>query len=178
MSQNADKNRAKRILVEIIRQNGGAFTLKTNLYKAFYHAHLRYAEKNRGYLSQWPIVRMPRGPGIDRADMLLSELVSEGLLEVKDRGGYDGFSFAVTERGESLRAMKAEEVRAIRYGVKYVSGKTAKQNSDDSHLKSRSWRAAHDGEELDIYTDISDAPTHRKRAAFFKRVGAIIDGAF
>ncbi|MBP87557.1 MAG: hypothetical protein CMJ64_12665 [Planctomycetaceae bacterium] len=61
----AEKDRAKRIIIEIIRQADGSFERKTNLYKAFYHAHLKYAADNPGYLSKWPIVRMPRGPGID-----------------------------------------------------------------------------------------------------------------
>lgn len=64
------------MIAEIIRQAGGKFTGKTRLYKAFYIAHLLYAEQEPGYLTVWPIVRMPYGPGIDCGDELIAELES------------------------------------------------------------------------------------------------------
>ena len=44
-----------------VRQADG-FRIKTNLFKAFYHAHLEFARTQPGYLSNWPIVHMPNGP--------------------------------------------------------------------------------------------------------------------
>lgn len=54
------------------------------LFKAFYFAHLYYAKANVDYLTDWPIVRMPNGPGIDKFQPLLNELIHEGILKVSD----------------------------------------------------------------------------------------------
>ena len=82
----SDKNRAKQIIVEIVRQAGGVLDNKTNLFKAFYRAHLKFAESNPGFLSTWKIVRMPNGPGIHRFEVLLGELIADGYLEVDEVG--------------------------------------------------------------------------------------------
>ena len=52
-----DTDRAKRVLVELIRAAGGEWTGKTRLYKAYYLAHLYYAETESGFLTNWPVVR-------------------------------------------------------------------------------------------------------------------------
>ena len=71
-------DRAKQVLVELIRAAGGEWTGKTRLYKAYYLAHFYYAETEPGYLTNWAVVKMPYGPGIECGDELLNELV---LLE-------------------------------------------------------------------------------------------------
>src|SRR5262245_32884077 len=76
----SERERAKEIIVEIIRRAGGRFRKKTNLFKAYYHAHLHFSKNNPGYLSSWPIVKMPQGPGIHDADLLIAELVDEGVI--------------------------------------------------------------------------------------------------
>src|SRR5829696_1839003 len=93
-----DKQRAKQIIVEIIRASGGSLTNKTNLFKAFYHAHLKYAEKRPDILSDWPIIRMPRGPAIDRFNVLLGELISEGILDLGcvEKGPFEAMQFELT----------------------------------------------------------------------------------
>jgi len=152
------KQRAKRIILEIIRQAGGIFDNKTNLYKAFYHAHLRFADTQPGYLSTWPIVRMTRGPGIDNFDVLLGELMAEGRVETKqtDHGQHKGFRFLL--RGEQPECVDLPEgaIEAIAYGVAQVLGKRAAQVSRESHEVSRAWRDAEDGDELNIYLDSLD----------------------
>ena len=60
-----ERSKAKQVILEIIRQSKGRLTGKTRLYMAFYVAHLLYAEQEAGYLTVWPIVKMPFGPGID-----------------------------------------------------------------------------------------------------------------
>ena len=79
-----ETKRAKKIIVELVRQAGGQFQNKTNLFKAFWKAHLAYAANQPGYLSTWPIVRMPNGPGIDDFDTLLSEMLADGWLTIDE----------------------------------------------------------------------------------------------
>jgi len=162
------KSKAKRIIVEIIRQAGGRFTNKTNLYKAFYYAHLRYAEVHPGYLSTWPIVRMPRGPGIDRFDVLLGELMAEARVETKqiDWGERTGFQFRLCgETAAEGTELANEAVDAIAFAVNLVTGMSANAVSDLSHSDSRSWRLGQDGEELNIYTDALSEKEFERRMA-------------
>ena len=119
------KGRAKQILLEIVRQApDGQFKGKLALFKAFYLAHLLYAEKSPGYLTEWPIVRMPNGPGIHAADQLLLELAGEGVLEVHSRP-----RLTATSPPEEYRWVRAEAeeaalpqaaVEAIREAVAFV----------------------------------------------------------
>ena len=65
MSDN-EKNLLPEWCWELIRQSAGdRIEGKTRLFKAFYFAHLFYARSAVDYLTDWPIVRMPQGPGID-----------------------------------------------------------------------------------------------------------------
>ena len=50
---------AQQVLLELIQDAGGVWEGKKRLYKAFYFAHLYYAEERPGLLTDWPIVRMP-----------------------------------------------------------------------------------------------------------------------
>lgn len=170
-----EKQKAKQIILEIIRQAGGSLTNKTNLYKAFYYAHLQYAANNPDLLSTWPIVRMPLGPGIDKFDVLIGELVAEGMLEIEEVkfGEHTGFRFILTESAsEKVRQRLSDDAcQAIAIGVKAVKGKTADRVSQDSHDQSRTWRDAKDGEELPIYADLfseeeyADAKARAQQAA-------------
>lgn len=96
-----DRHKAKRLILEIIRQAKGGLG-KTQLFKAFWLSHLYYAQIARGYLTDWRIVRMPHGPGIDDGDDLLHELVEEGLI---------------TQRYESKGALQGNSLRNRRHGI-------------------------------------------------------------
>jgi len=149
-----DKDRAKAIIVEIIRQSGGTFRNKTNLFKAFWRAHVEYARTHAASLSRWPIVRMPNGPGIDRFDLLLGELMAEEMVRADqfEAGEVVGFEFHLI--GTPAAVFSDEERAAIRKAVGSVVGKTAAQVSEESHQKSRSWNSAKDGERLDVFLDV------------------------
>lgn len=151
-----EKERAKRIIFEIIRQAGGVLENKTNLYKAFWKAHLSYAERNLGYLSGWPIIRMPNGPGIDRFEVLIGEMLAEELisLEQVQRGEFQAFVFRTAKDATPSAPITDEDVAAIREGVESVRAKSARAVSEESHLLSRSWREGANGEEQDIYLDL------------------------
>lgn len=171
-----DKERAKQIILAIVHQAGGVFSNKTNLYKAFYHAHRQFADTQPGYLSAWPIVRMPRGPGIDRFDVLLGELMAEGKVETKeiDHGEHKGFRFAL--RGDvELGELPAGATEAIAYAAAQVCGKGAKQVSRESHEVSRAWRAAQDGEEINIYLDSLGDDEYREYMTQAEDIGRRID---
>lgn len=161
-----ETKRAKKIIVEIVRQAGGQFQNKTNLFKAFWKAHLAYAANNPGYLSTWPIVRMPNGPGIEDFDSLLAELLADGWLTIDETqvGPYRAMVFKL---GQSCppQSLATEVIEAIREGVQAVDGKSAAAVSDESHQQSRVWREATDGEELDIYLDLMDDAQRDRREA-------------
>ncbi len=150
----SERERAKRIIIEIIRQAGGTLENKTNLFKAFYAAHRSFAESQPGYLSHYPIVRMPNGPGIHAATSLLEELVASGFLEIDTipKGNFEAFCFRVTDTAPTGDLTDAE-IEAIQSGVKFVDGLTAGDASERSHEVSRSWNQAEDGDELNIYID-------------------------
>lgn len=176
--QNKEKELAKQIILEIVRQAGGVLDNKTNLFKAFYHAHLRFAEMQAGYLSTWPIVRMPRGPGIDRFDLLLGELLAQGKIETKEvsSGEYTGFRFVLTDQLVPNDLVPEGGVEAIAYGVDQVRGKSAEQVSKESHQQSRSWRNASDGDELNIYVDPIPEEEHSNlKARIADAAGAFSD---
>lgn len=151
------KKRAKEILVEIIRQCGGDFIEgKTKLFKAFYFAHLYYAKNNPDFLSDWPIVRMPRGPGIDRFEELIDELQAEGLVAIEDCtvGPFPSTRYIVTEKGKLSSSPDKPSVEAIRETVTYVEHKTAAQLSNETHAYSRTWNDTSDGAEMNVYLDL------------------------
>src|SRR5262249_11867399 len=74
------RTRAQDVILEILRSADGEWTGKARLFKAFYFAHLYYASERPGRLTDWPIVRMPQGPGIDRSEELFEELKEQGQL--------------------------------------------------------------------------------------------------
>ena len=170
-----EKELAKEIIAEIIRQAGGAFDNKTNLYKAFYYAHLQYAETQPGYLSNWPIVRMPRGPGIHNFDVLLGELMAEGKVETKqiDLEGRSGFRFTLCEGPSEGNLLPEGSSEAIAFAVDQVRGKSAEEVSRETHETSRAWRNARDGEELNIYIDSIPEEEYQRRMQRMKDSAAV-----
>jgi hypothetical protein len=160
-----DVARAKHVLVELIRAAGGEWTGLTKLYKAFYLAHLYYAGSEPGYLTNWPIVRMPNGPGVESGDELLNELVLAGIItrESAKIGPYPTTTYRVTTKKLPGRLLKNDALKAIRSAVKFVEEKTATELSEITHEYSRSWNAARDGQTLNIYIDQIDDEEFSRR---------------
>ncbi len=159
-----DKEKAKRLIVEIIRQSKGGLG-KPRLFKVFWLSHLYYAKSARGFLTDWPIVRMPHGPGIDDGDVLLQELVLEGRIirEHEARGPYTEIHCSITDAAIGDE-MSAVAVQAIQTAISDVREQTAGSISEWSHDFSRSWNNTPNGVELDIYTDlIPDDVYHERR---------------
>src|SRR4051812_11085828 len=95
------KTTAQAVLLEILRLADGEWSGKTRLFKAFYFAHLYYAMDRPEGLTNWPIARMPQGPGIDRSGKLFDELVHDGLLIVEHihAGPFPEYRYRLTEKG-------------------------------------------------------------------------------
>lgn len=162
-------DRAKLVVAEIVRQSAGDELVgKARLYKAFYFAHLFYALKNVGYLTDWPIVKMPMGPGIGDFDVVVKGLVDNRVLDIGSEhvGPFKAVKYrAIADKRAQL---EPEAIDAIRQAVEFVVDKTGAQLSDITHEFSRSWRDADLGDELSIYMDLlsdDDYDAAKKRAA-------------
>src|SRR5438876_6783453 len=162
-TKHPNKERAKRMILEILRQAGGELG-KTKLFKAFWLAHLYYFKIAPDYLTDWPIVRMPNGPGIDRADRLILELVQSGHVERSHipKGPFTEINCRLTGKpmdGELL----SNAVDAIRTAVTDVKNCSAEAISELSHDFSRSWKNTPNGSELDIYGDLIPDDIYEER---------------
>lgn len=148
------KEEAKRVILKIIAIAGGKLRKKVALYKAFYYAHLWYWKEYTGILTDYPIVKMPHGPGIDRGTDLLSELEKDGLIKInKETGGfYDEQSFLLTST--HLIDRNDKDYQAIKKAVDYVIKKNAIKLSETTHENSISWQESEIGDELNIYLDL------------------------
>ena len=153
-----DGIRAKQVIVELIRAAGGEWTGKTKLYKAFYLAHLFFAESEPGYLTNWPIVRMPNGPGVDSGDELLSELALCGVLARKGTktGPYPTTTYRLMKKRPPGEKLSKAALAAISAAVEFVQTRNATELSDLTHEFSRFWNTARDGQTLNIYIDQID----------------------
>lgn len=158
-----DRERAERVILEILRQSGGQLG-KPMLFKAFWLAHLFYSKKAPGYLTSWPIVRMPNGPGIHRAEELIDDLVARGNVEKthEPKGPFTEVTCRLTDKaieGELLPAA----VEAIKEAVEFLKGHTTESISELSHDFSRSWNSLPNGEELNIYSDLIPDDVYEER---------------
>jgi len=154
MAPQPSKERAEQLILEILRQAGG-WLGRTKLYKAFWLAHLYYANENLGFLSDWPVVRMPKGPGINDGTRLLRDLAEAGAIETEEGciGPFPEKRSRLLDGGYRP-ALDPAGVAAVQSALAFIAEcGTAKDLSDWSHGFSRSWRETPDGYELDIYSD-------------------------
>lgn len=173
-----DRERAKLIIRAILHEAGGTLDLRTSLYKAFYAAHLYYFAETPGVLSNWPVVRMPEGPGIDDGQTLIAQMVRENLI-----AEYDSYSPYHEYSYKLLKPLGPDEISrderaAITKAVAYVKGKTARSLSRELHEKSYSWKNAKDGEVLNIYLDLLDEEERAAEFALAKRTAEEVSRAF
>lgn len=168
-----DRQAAKEVILDLIEAAGGTLHGATRLHKAFYLAHLIYWQNGEGVLTDYPIVRMPRGPGIDAYRGLIRELREDGKIEEGSQpvGPYPETFFKLTERRKLGKDPRGE---AIKKAWSLVKKKTGKELSDFIHDQSEEWQKASDGEELSIYQDlVPDAEREAIRVslgAFLKEV--------
>jgi len=172
------KEVAKTIILEIIQQAGGRLENTTNLFKAFWRAHVNFSESHLAYLSRWPIVRMPQGPGIHHFDVLLGEMMVDGLISTStvQKGPYSAICFELCGPFDGASAgLSPSQIEAIKHGVACVVGKTAKQVSAESHKDSRMWNALEDGNEIDVCLDLVSDSEHLRRKTGLSAISSEID---
>jgi Protein of unknown function (DUF4065) len=144
---------AEQIIVEILRQSKDGLN-KVQLYKTFWVSHLYYSNENRGYLSNWPVVKMPQGPGIDRASHLLEKLRNQGEITItQQQSGPFTEHLCRVAISAKFGSLSKEAVEAIGKAVEFTAKKTGSYLSQLSHEQSRGWRELGLGEEIDIYAD-------------------------
>ena len=132
------RDKAKAILAKIIESAGGSFNGKTRLYKAFYVAHLLHFRDQQGVLSDYPIIRMPRGPAFDAGDVLLGELQADGFIRLGQRpvGPYLEDVFTLTRAAAPLSDVETESVRRA---VEWIGDRPATELSEWTHEFSNTW---------------------------------------
>ena len=175
------KSTAESVLLEILRQADGEWTGKTRLFKAFYFAHLFYGLQRPGLLTDWPIVRMPQGPGIDNSDELFTRLIEGGLLTsemVHGEGPYSEYRYRLTDQGLRALPVPDDAARAIEKSVLFCKDKSSGQLSQLTHDHSRSWIEGKDGDILDIDIDLISEEEYAKRQAELTRMEATLAGIF
>jgi len=153
------RSNAQRVVVELIREAGGTWDGRTRLFKAFYFAHLYYANSAPGILTNWPIVRMPEGPGIQDSAVLFQELIENGYITIERirEGPYPECRYRLTEAGANQPCLDADAQAAVKLAVGFVAPRSAPELSQFTHDHSRSWRQGKDGDILDIYVDLISA---------------------
>lgn len=171
---------AKRVILEIIRQADGEFAGKTKLFKAFYFAHLEYYDKNPGILTDWPMARMPEGPGIHKSRELFDDLKKDGsmVVELVHDGFYPEYRYRLTDQAKSLPPPPSDVASAIQRVVDFVRDKTGSELSDYTHEHSRSWKQAKDGEIIDIYVDLIPDDEYEQRQKSIGEAEAVYKATF
>ena len=156
---------ARDVLLELLRISDGQWTGKTKLFKAFYFAHLYYANSRPGLLTAWPIARTPEGPGIDKSSSLFAELTQDGYLtiEVIHEGPYPEYRYRLADKGYGAARPPEDAQASIKEAAMFCLSKTAAELSQIIHDRSRSWREGKDGDLLDIYIDTIPADEYEDR---------------
>ncbi|MEE8451029.1 MAG: Panacea domain-containing protein [Thermoguttaceae bacterium] len=175
------RRRAKQIILEITKQSSGNECAgNVRLFKIFYFAHLVYARHETGYLSEWPIVKMPYGPGIDRFEEIIGELTREGAIQQESTqiGPYPATSFRATDKPAEGPPLEPAAIEAIRKAVEFTSDKTGAQLSDITHEHSHSWSEAEMGGELNIYIDLVSSKERQRVQESVSGAAAAINEAW
>jgi hypothetical protein len=174
-----NKDRAKQIILQILKQSDDGSLGKTKLFKAFWLAHVLYPKKNPGYLSAWPIVRLPHGPGIDHGDILIRELKeSEDVRLSHKASGVHTEIVCMLVKDPATNLLPKGAVDAIASAYRIVESQTVDQLSEWSHAYSRSWNETPNGEELDIYTDHIPDDVYQERKQTLEEINEALDDLF
>jgi hypothetical protein len=131
---------------------------KVALASVFWLAHLYYAKRNRGYLTEWTLIRTPYGAEIKDWPAILQELLREGLVavEVEEFGpfpctvyGYTGKRFV-----PDLPTGASEGIREALRFLLTVQPSWPPLGGGWWVTVSRAWRGTAVGAEIDIYLDL------------------------
>jgi hypothetical protein len=149
----ADRAEAKRLILKILAISGGRLEAMSRLNKAFYAAHLFYWQQHGKLLSDYPVVKLPNGPGIDDFEKLVAELEAEEKLTIEKgtKGPYPQTTLVLKAAVEI--APQEPEYEAIRKAVRWVKGHTTAQLSDITHDRPSYQAQPRVGYEQAIYLD-------------------------
>lgn len=173
----SDREKAKQIILAIIQESdGGVFCGTTRLYKAFYHAHLFFWKEHRGALSFYPVVHMPKGPGIDQSRELIHELASAGKIGVTQRPSGDYTEDVYKVKGRLTLNLTEAELDAVRKALSVVEGKGSLRVSAESH--GPSFYVTKDGEEQNIYLDTLSELEFEEMQARQARIHTLVSKVF
>jgi hypothetical protein len=166
------RTRAHDVILEILRNADGEWTGTSKLFKAFYFAHLYFANERPGLLTDWPIVRMPQGPGIGQSHQLFGELVGDGYLTIEQvhEGPYPECRYRLTDKGRDATRPPEDARAAIKEATLFCQLRTAAELSQITHERSRSWIESKDGEVLNIYLDRIPDDEYQKREGEIARL--------
>lgn len=150
------KLNAQQVVLQLIRAADGEWCGKKRLFKAFYFAHLYYAAEHPGILTDWPIARLPEGPGINDSSFVFDPLVAQGLLVIErvHVGPYPEYRYRLTEKALALPEPPDDAKRAIEQAAQFSLHRQASELSAITHEHSRSWKKGQNGDTLDIYIDL------------------------
>lgn len=170
----ADREEAKRLILKIVAVAGGQLEAMSRLNKAFYATHLFYWQEQGKLLSDYPVVKLPNGPGIDDFEALVAELEAENKLVVVlgEKGPYKQTTL-VLKAAVEINPQDPEFV-AIRKAIRWVKSHTTRQLSDITHEQPSYQGQPRIGYEQAIYLDaVSEEEYEGIRAAC-----ARVDDAF
>jgi hypothetical protein len=157
---------AQNVILQILRAGEGEWSGKLKLHKAFYFAHLFYANEHPGVLTNWPIARLQHGPGIHEGEKLIEEMANEGLLTVElvHEGPYPECRYRLTEKTLTVPPDMDEGARAaVNKATQFCKDRAAADLSQLTHDMSRSWNEGETGDILDIYIDTIPEGEYRRR---------------
>lgn len=175
------RKRAKAVLVAALKACGAQRLNRTQVYKTFYLAHVYHMRDEGALLTDWPIVRMDHGPGVESGPTLLDELVKSGALRMERgrKGPHAEFAYSIGDPKQAekyVQGLTSEECASIAKACDLTKNKTGKALSALTHRDSRSWRRAHNGQELDVYADLlSEADDADLRARLDESAREIAD---
>ena len=164
--------KAQDVVLEILRNADGEWTGKAKLFKAFYFAHLYYANERPGLLTDWPIARMPQGPGIGKSDELFGDLLGGGFLTIEQvhEGPYPEYRYRLTDKGRDANRPPEDARAAIKDATLFCLSRTAAELSQVTHERSRSWLQGKDGDVLNIYIDTIPDDEYERREKEIERL--------
>ena len=173
------RTRAHEVILDILRNADGEWTGKSRLDKAFYFAHLYFANERPGLLTDWPIARLPQGPAIGNSHELLQELVRDGFLTIEQvhEGPYPEYRYRLTDKGREAPRPPEDARSAIKEATLFCQPRSAAELSQLTHERSRSWIEGKDGDILDIYLDTIPEEEFQKREKEIARLDEQLEKA-
>ena len=172
---------AQNVILQILQAGDGEWSGKEKLHKAFYFAHLYYANEHPGLLTDWPIAKLQHGPGIHRGEELIDGMVRDGLLEVElaHEGPYPEYRYRLTEKARGLGSSIPPEARqAIEKAALFCKDRTAPELSMMTHDRSRSWNEGQLGDILNIDIDTIPDDEYQRQQQRVKELSKDLAGFF